>query len=93
MTRVARTIVTSERGESLFFAFIGDKGFIGRMMMDPAAEQTGKGAEKMEPGKATSGDGENNEEDGNEDGGRWRQDTKKLMETPSLQVSINQHKN
>ena len=51
------------------------------------------GAEKMEPGKATSGDGENNEEDGNEDGGRWRQDTKKLMETPSLQVSINQHKN
>ena len=78
MTRVARTIVTSERGESLFFAFIGDKGFIGRMMMDPAAEQTGKGAEKMEPGKATSGDGENNEEDGNEDGGRWQQDTKKI---------------
>ena len=62
-------------------------------MMDPAAERTGMGAEKMEPGKATSGDGENNEGDGNEDGGRWRQDTKKLMETPSLQVSINQHKN
>ena len=58
MTRVARTIVTYERGESLFFAFIGDKGFIGRTMMDPAAERTGMGAEKMEPGKATSGDGE-----------------------------------
>ena len=93
MTRVARTIVTSERGESLFFAFIEDKGFIGRTMMDPAAERTGMGAEKMEPGKATIGDGENNEGDGNEDSGRWRQDTKKLMETPSLQVSINQHKN
>ena len=93
MTRVARTIVTSERGESLFFAFIGDKGFIGRTMMDPAAERTGMGAEKMEPGKATSGDGETTEEDGDRDGGRWRQDTKKLMETPSLQVSINQHKN
>ena len=78
MTRVARTIVTSERGESLFFAFIGDKGFIGRMMMDPAAEQTGKGAEKMEPGKATSGDGENNDEDGDRDSGRWRQGTKKI---------------
>ena len=52
------------------------------------------GAEKMEPGKATSGNGENNEEDGDRDSGRWRQGTKKkLMETPSLQVSINQHKN
>ena len=46
--------------------------------MDPAAEQTGKGAEKMEPGKDTSGDGENNEEDGDRDGGRWRQGTKKI---------------
>ena len=62
-------------------------------MMDPAAERTGMGAEKMEPGKATSGDGEINEGVGYEDCGRWRQDTKKLMETPSLQVSINQHKN
>ena len=62
-------------------------------MMDPAAERTGMGAEKMEPGKATIGDGENNEGDGNEDSGRWRLGTKKLMETPSLQVSINQHKN
>ena len=62
-------------------------------MMDPAAERTGMGAEKMEPGKATIRDGENNEEDGDRDSGRWRQGTKKLMETPSLQVSINQHKN
>ena len=55
-------------------------------MMVPAAERTGMEAEKKE--------GENNEEDGDRDGGRWRQGTKKkLMETPSLQVSINQHKN
>ena len=54
-------------------------------MMVPAAERTGMEAEKKE--------GENNEEDGSEDSGRWRQGTKKLMETPSLQVSINQHKN
>ena len=46
--------------------------------MDPAAEQTGKGAEKMAPGKATSGDGENNEEDGDRDSGHWRQGTKKI---------------
>ena len=37
--------------------------------MDPAAERTGMGAEKMEPWKATSGDGENNEEDGDRDAG------------------------
>ena len=47
-------------------------------MMDPAAERTGMGAEKMEPGKATIGDGENNEEDGDRDSGHWRQGTKKI---------------
>ena len=39
-------------------------------MMVPAAERTGMEAEKKE--------GENNEEDGDRDGRRWRQGTKKI---------------